>query len=211
MEDSIKLNLQLLAEKASQELIIIVVNGAPRVGKDTFANSVNCLYDGAGINTEVYSTIEPYKEVAARFYGWDGEKSQEARKLLSDLKAAGVQYNNGSIVNLVVVATACYTQGCSVLIVHCREPEEIEAICGLFQACYTVLITRDSVAEDPSNDADDLNNILDFPYDYRIPNNSTLEEFEIACHLVAKNILENEFGVVEETEQEDIEQEKEAA
>lgn len=210
MDNTIRLHIQELASKAAKELIVIVVNGAPRVGKDTFANLVKSEYDQyEAMRTSIYSTIEPYREVASRFYGWDEEKSPEARKLLSTLKEAAVQYNNGSIVNTLLVATVCYMGGDSVLIVHCREPEEIEAICELFDSSYTVLITRDSVQTDPSNDSDDLNNILDYPYDYRISNNSTLEDFADACYKVAEDIISNEFGyygngMPEEAEEEGV-------
>jgi len=50
---------------------IIIVNGAPRSGKDTFVNF--CLKELKGLGKSV-STVDFVKEVA-KFCGWDGEKA----------------------------------------------------------------------------------------------------------------------------------------
>ena len=68
--------------------LTFVINGAGGVGKDT-------LCDLAAKHFRVYniSTIMPIKDIA-RMCGWAGEKTDKARRFLSDLKALTVEYND---------------------------------------------------------------------------------------------------------------------
>lgn len=67
---------------------VFVINGAGGVGKDTLCNL-------AAKHFKVYnvSSIDPIKEIAA-MTGWAGEKTDKARKFLSDLKRLTVEYND---------------------------------------------------------------------------------------------------------------------
>ena len=67
---------------------VFVINGAGGVGKDTLCNL-------AAKHFKVYnvSSIDPIKEIAA-MTGWAGEKTDKARKFLSDLKRLTVDYND---------------------------------------------------------------------------------------------------------------------
>ena len=61
---------------------IVVVNGKPTSGKSTFES----LCTGLGrAHCYVYSSID-YVKTIARQCGWNGEKTPENRKFLSDLK-----------------------------------------------------------------------------------------------------------------------------
>ena len=67
--------------------LTFVINGAGGVGKDT-------LCDLAARHFKVYniSTIMPIKDIA-RMCGWMGEKSDKARRFLSDLKRVTVAFS----------------------------------------------------------------------------------------------------------------------
>ena len=70
---------------------IFVINGAPRAGKDTFVEICKDLIGNERcLNV---STVDFVKEVA-KFAGWDGNKTPEARKFLSDLKDIMTEYDN---------------------------------------------------------------------------------------------------------------------
>ena len=62
---------------------VIIINGKAEVGKDTL---VTMCKDLLGANRILnISTVDFVKEVA-NFCGWDGTKTPENRKFLSDLK-----------------------------------------------------------------------------------------------------------------------------
>ena len=60
--------------------VVIVINGAGGVGKDT-------LCELASLHFKVFnvSSITPIKEIAS-MCGWSGAKDDKSRKFLSDLK-----------------------------------------------------------------------------------------------------------------------------
>lgn len=59
---------------------IFILNGTAGAGKDTFANLLN-----EHIPTKHISSITPVKQ-AAQELGWNGEKTDNARKFLCELK-----------------------------------------------------------------------------------------------------------------------------
>ena len=63
----------------------VAVNGHPRSGKSLFATLVRDELELRGFVTFQYSSVAMVKELALRA-GWNGSKTPEARKFLSDLK-----------------------------------------------------------------------------------------------------------------------------
>ena len=64
----------------------IIVNGHPRsTGKDSFADYATKELGIRGRRAYVYSSVSLVKDLAARA-GWNGRKTPEARKFLSDMK-----------------------------------------------------------------------------------------------------------------------------
>jgi dephospho-CoA kinase len=162
---------------------VFIVNGAPGSGKTTFEVLVkrealkwNCL-------VEMYSTIDFVKDIA-HMCGWDGTKTPENRKFLSDLKDlltqwADVPYKK----TLAIVEDIRYRwtvdgDGCdhNMIFIDCREPKEIKRLCESLNA-KSILIRRDSSEQiDPSNHAD--KEVLNYNYDIVIDNNGTLNDLE---------------------------------
>ena len=162
---------------------VVVLNGYPLSGKDTFANlcirNLSVLGKGIGYNI---STVELIKKLAM-WLGWDGIKTDKDRKFLSDFKKLLKDWND--IPYTYVVKTMRNIQADYlkykipenqiVFFVHTREPEEIKRFQEELGA-ITVLIKRDDVDLEFSNDSD--KNVNEFNYDYVIENNEGLEKLE---------------------------------
>lgn len=158
---------------------IVVINGAPTVGKDAFVRlcQKHLLWCGN------FSTVDFVKEVAA-ICGWDGTKSAENRKFLSDLKDLLTEWNDvpykkiERAIDLYEEKALSYDFSSNDVLcfIHCREPKEIQKFVDKMNA-RTLLIRRPSVENvHQSNHADEQ--VLDYCYDYIITNDGTMEELE---------------------------------
>lgn len=167
---------------------VVVVNGFPRSGKDTFVNF--CIQD-LGPYGHAVSTVDFVKDLAKEC-GWDGTKTPKNRKFLSDLKDLLTDWGDipwkkvEEIFNHIKVE--CFQYGLSdsnfFLFIHSREPEEIERFKEEYDA-ITVLVDRREVEEEQSNHSD--NNVMNYTYDYIINNNGTLDELKMR----AKTFIES--------------------
>lgn len=70
---------------------IFYVNGVARSGKDTFVNTVKENYS----RVHNISSVDKVKEICVSVFGWDGNKDDKGRALLSDIKSAWTKYNDG--------------------------------------------------------------------------------------------------------------------
>ena len=152
-----------------------------RAGKDTFVEQCQKLIgDTRCLNV---STVDFVKQVAM-YAGWDGNKTPEARKFLSDLKDIMTEYDNipfkkvKRAIEIYRLELEEYTSDFyianSVVFIHCREPREIEKFKKELGA-KTLLIRRPDVeGGDQSNHADA--EVLNYDYDYTIYNDGTLED-----------------------------------
>ena len=139
---------------------VIVVNGKPRVGKDTFVNACVDEIQANGKRAFSYSSIVSIKQ-AARLMGWDGVKRKEDREFLSQLKdMASKQYN----LSMVQQAQLIFSGDYDVIFCMIREPEEIrnlETLCGLFPSFlsfYTILIEDGKTQEFDYHSDNDVEN-----------------------------------------------------
>jgi dephospho-CoA kinase len=159
---------------------VIVVNGYPRSGKDTFVNFCKEKLGAFGVSV---STVDFVKYLAAQS-GWDGTKTPKNRKFLSDLKDLLTEWNDVPWKKVEEVFESikveCFQYGLRdsdfFLFVHSREPKEIER----FQKEYgalTILIDREEVEGKQSNHSDA--EVMNFNYDYIINNDGTLEELKM--------------------------------
>lgn len=74
---------------------VFVINGYPRSGKDTFVTYCKNLLKEKNIPAYDFSTITPIK-LAARQFGWSGQKDPASRKMLADIRKALTEWNNYS-------------------------------------------------------------------------------------------------------------------
>ena len=127
------------------------------------------------------STVSLVKAIASTV-GWDGIKSPEDRKFLSDLKKLLTDWNDVPYKSTVDAIMQDYTKlrsfGVSedkiLFFVHCREPEEIKKFVERLGA-KTILVRREEVEElQQSNDSDEF--VFNYEYDYTIENSGDLDD-----------------------------------
>lgn len=157
---------------------VILINGSGKVGKDKFVNF--CMEKHK--NSVNWSTIDKVKKVAKKSFGWDGKKTNEARKFLSEMKRIWSEYNNGPFVYMVDKINKNQSglnnkdANDFIYFIHCREPHEIQKFVDEYKEnCITVLLKRDD-REIPDNDSD--RNVGNYKYDYYIDNNGNVEDLE---------------------------------
>ncbi len=154
--------------------LVVIINGNGGVGKDTlcdFAKDSFCIRN--------ISAITPIKEIAAQ-NGWKGEKDAKARKLLADLKAAFVAYNDLPFLYFKEQYEAFLkTDEENILFIHIREAEEIDKVKKYVTIpCVTLLITREQKKNQCwGNPSDD--NVACYEYDYCYSNDKSLADAKI--------------------------------
>lgn len=164
------------------EKLVIIVNGKPRAGKDTFAlllNKCERVYK--------YSSIDKVKAIALEC-GWKGGKTEKDRKFLSDLKILTTAYSDMPFNDLLEKTLDFYEDKIKerILLIDIREPDDIERCKNAFDA-ITLFIKNDNVEAITSNEADA--NVENYEYDYYITNNGTIAEFETSIRVFYFNII----------------------
>lgn len=161
---------------------IVIVNGFPRSGKDTFVDF--CLEQLGPYGIKV-STVDFVKNLATQC-GWDGTKTLENRKFLSDLKDLLTEWGDVPYHKVMSVIEDHFfglwqfdLEDNGVAFVMCREPKEIQKFVDRNEA-ITVLIRRDSVENlETSNHAD--SEVLNYKYNVVFYNNYDLDHLKIAA------------------------------
>lgn len=148
--------------------LVIVINGAGGVGKDTLVGAVAEKYETRNI-----SSVDPIKELA-RQAGWTGEKDDKSRKMLSDLKALFTEYNDLSLSYVKSQYEQFLKSDEQVMFVHIREPEEIARFVTVApERVKTLLITSPRAATNYGNDSDDR--VQEYKYDMLYHNHLPLD------------------------------------
>ena len=138
-----------------KEKVLIIINGKGGVGKDTL-----CAFAGRYFQAKNVSSITPIKEIAAA-YGWQGEKTPEARRFLADLKYKEFLAGEEEL-----------------MFVHIREGSEIDKLkAQIAGKCITLLIKRTGDGPESWGNASD-DEAENYPYDFIYENTHTLEEAE---------------------------------
>lgn len=151
---------------------IFIVNGAGGSGKTTFERMVENIAEQEGYDIRVLSTIDYVKGVA-RQCGWNGEKTLNDRRFLSDLKDALTRWKD---VPYQFIKKQIFHLGTEIkadaVFIDCREPEEIARFVKDYNA-ITILVQRGSSVV-YGNHADD--NVKNYQYDIVIDNSRGLDE-----------------------------------
>ena len=152
---------------------VIVINGAGGVGKDTL-----CEFAEKHFKVMNISSITPIKEIAA-MCGWSGEKTDKARKFLSDLKALSIEYNDFPTAWAKEKYNEFLLSDFEIMFVHIREPLEISKFVAATENNAKTLLIRGGERMTKSNYgnvSDD--SVENYSYDYYFVNDKTLEEAE---------------------------------
>lgn len=164
---------------------VVVVNGRPGVGKSEFErlckeqcnlfNRVVGFSNGRRLWIDITSTVDFVKEVAT-MCGWDGTKTLENRKFLSDLKDLLTNWDDVPYKMIEHRVKTLPGDSDWIMFVDCREPAEIQKMKERLNAT-TLLIRRESVeGAETSNHADA--NVFNYEYDLTIENNSDIIDLE---------------------------------
>ena len=161
---------------------IYMLNGKAGSGKTTFFKLIkekcrNYVYN--------YSTVDLVKKVAYGC-GWNGSKTPENRKFLSDLKDLLIEWDDvpykdclkeiKRITSLADIYDMEHDDWA--IFIDCREPKEIQKFVDRLGA-KTIFIDRKIEGYNASNHADA--NVENFEYDIVINNNGTLEDLATAA------------------------------
>lgn len=168
--------------------IVVVVNGFPTSGKDTFCDFARLKYE-----TTNYSTVDTVKDLATTM-GWDGEKTPKNRNMLSALKDFYVEWFDGTFREIERLIDEKYLEGeDDFIFLHTREPVEIERVVNWCtendKKCYSVFIDRPEIETVHGNHADA--NVTGYKYDRYIINDGTLEDFKTLALDIFKQMMDN--------------------
>lgn len=174
---------------------IIVVNGYPESGKDTFVNFCRDIVGEAYCKN--ISTVDFVKYIAAKC-GWDGTKTAKNRKFLSDMKNLLTEWNDVPFqkvkkeIDFFRRDLESYgVDKYGIVFIHCREPEEIERFEKELGA-KSVFIDREESKREQSNHSD--SRVENHLYTYKIDNNENLEHLREGAKTFIK-ILRGELKI----------------
>ena len=175
--------------------IVIIVNGYAGAGKDTFCEIGHQHYICATL-----STVDTVKDLALQM-GWDKEKTEENRNMLSALKDFYTEWFDGPFKEIVYCITYETTYNESnppagetqFIFLHIREPKEIQRVTSWCDdndiQLHTVYIQSDKAEEQThGNHAD--NNVRNMIYDIYIHNNGSLDLFRMNTLSVLRDFSE---------------------
>jgi len=179
---------------------IIIYNGLPESGKDTFVNY--CIEFLPKNSAENFSIVDPFKNILALF-GWGGEKTPEFRKLLCDMENISNDLSEFGIRNL---GSRIINSPKEVFFVAIRKPDRISGFSAymqnmIFCKITTLLVERPGHTINSSVDADNKHIIYNQIYNFKIKNNGSLTELKREAK---KFVLANFFEKRKETFLEDI-------
>ena len=157
-----------------------ILNGKQGAGKDAFKSAMQKY-------AKVYSisTVDVPKSVA-KSLGWNGEKTDKNRNMLSDFKDWWSKYFDGSYNYVKRELEKFMESSDEIFTVDSREPEEIQRLVNDF-GFETILVERHSVTHTASNHAD-MNVYGYHNYDYTIYNDGSLEDLDVLAKAFVDSI-----------------------
>ena len=164
--------------------LALVINGRGGVGKDTLCDVAATRYRVMNV-----SSITPIKELAA-ICGWQGEKTDRARRFLAELKSLTAAYNDYPTNWITARYREFLASDSEILFVHIREGEEIRKfVAATGGEARTLLVRADRrmPAHTYGNAADD--EVESYSYDYYFTNDQPLEVTEELFVAFLKDIL----------------------
>lgn len=181
---------------------VIIVNGAPESGKTSFHEFCEEYISDAELGESLLdSSINPIKDVA-RMLGWDGEKSDYWRSVLSLLKNIWISSCDGPtkyIVKKVLDADSNTIRlSCDnmFLFFDIRESKEIQKAKEVFESLefldirFHTVIVRRGESKKHGNDSDD--NVENYDYEYAISNDGSLNDLKNEAIKYVDKLINNE-------------------
>ena len=177
----------------------IIISGKPRAGKTTFGDKVvEELQNNNRVACQT-SSINRVKNFAYDL-GWDGRKTPEARKFLSDLKQICANSPWGNLTMQYIVREAkAIESGIPLyanpnfplyMLIQSREPTEIQEYVQTLGA--TAVFVRGGHREENVNSNESDRNVANFSYHYYVDNTGDLTSLDIEVSKFVKWLLDNE-------------------
>lgn len=167
---------------------IFIINGAGAVGKTTFEKMVQEISIKNGDKIEILSTIDYVKNIAKNF-GWNGEKEQKDRKMLSDLKDLLTEWNDIPHKIICEKIEQYKQKNVTAIFIDSREPSDIKRFVREYQA-LTILMKRSTINLIYGNHADDC--VENYEYDITIDNNRGLKELQKEAEMFYNTFIKEE-------------------
>ncbi|QIG67767.1 hypothetical protein PP747_gp066 [Rhizobium phage RHph_Y38] len=176
---------------------VVIINGYPQSGKDTFANTVLehlFLYDFRGTNI---SSIKPVWDMLKEQGIPMDNKGPKERALAAEVKGALNRYNRyadrmacSKVLESFPPDTGwVFKHGVTFL--HIREPESIafskQVLSTNNAVVHTMFIDRPDANRNMGNPVDE--GVENFVYDFRITNSGSLDDFKAQAIEFAKKFL----------------------
>lgn len=167
--------------------VCFVINGAGGCGKDTLIDILSQKYKVRNV-----SSITPIKELA-KMIGWDGVKTDNARKFLYDLKRIVSEFNDYPTQYVLKEYREFLTSDEEIMFIHIRESENIKRFVDLTERkVKTLLITprkelQDKIYGSPADD-----DVYDYNYDYTFANDKPLDQITKLWLEFIQNILDQQ-------------------
>lgn len=164
--------------------LVFVINGRGGVGKDTLCDAAARVFSVKNV-----SSITPVKELAAKV-GWQGEKTDRARRFLSDLKALLIAYNDYPTRWAAEQYHAFLKGGERIMFLHIREGAEIDKFVRVTGGAAKTLLIRRAAAHSGAygNRSDD--EVEEYCYDYIFDNDRPQAEAEEAFVTFLRSLLD---------------------
>lgn len=160
---------------------VIIINGKPRSGKDTFCRIVEKFCEEHDQECYTWSTIdfekELFEEITGREYLPEGPESANDRAFLSEFKQLLNKYFDTtfeSFNNMIEFFPG-------ILLVHSREWNEILDFgchCDMKNIPFTTIFIDNPNEKEYNNSSDKQCNRNVEDYDFVFHNNGTIKEFE---------------------------------
>lgn len=161
---------------------IILISGKAGHGKDTVGDYLTEKLDAQGKKVLVCHFGDAVKHVCTKFFGWDGRKTPEGRKLTQHVATdtTRAKYPNFWADFIVKLLDVFYDEWDVVLIPDLRFTNEVTLMQNWFPDVTTLRVNRPGFVREEFNE-DTLkhvseNQLDDYNFDYVIDNNSTLDD-----------------------------------
>ena len=164
---------------------VIIINGHPGSGKTTVSKMI-----AEQEKTMIRSSIDFVKEIAVKFFGWDGLKREEDRKFLSNMKQFLNEYTDLIERDLRCAYDNFMKSDSRFLLIDIREVNEIEKYKKMFNA-VTVFIDNPRVKKITTNPSD--KQVEETVYDYTIKNHYCLDFLKMEVNRFIKELETNNF------------------
>lgn len=183
---------------------VVIINGIPTSGKDTFVQMVADYCDmDESANVFNISSVEPIKDMLIGF-GWDGKKKSDViREMIAGIKQLWVETQNGPTTFLFTNIYQYHMMHAgedNIIFCHIREPLEIQKLVNVLAgmeimgiAVTTLLMNRIVAYSNTDIQSDDIDNINSYKYDNIVHNDGTLEQLKEMAEKFVDMLLEEKY------------------